>query len=201
MGLGELLSWAVVAAWVREAGIRARAVDGAELIVTDSRFQDETRQTALTLRAIQAGFRTLLGERTDPVVAGYRGATRAGAPTTLGRGGSDLSATLIDACLPASDVWIWTDVGGIFTADPRVVPGARPLAGLSCAEASELARFGAIVLHPRGPAGLAGRDAAASAQHLPSGSSRNMGLPRGQPCQPKPAGGHVHPRSGAGQHD
>jgi aspartate kinase len=83
-----------------------------------------------------------------PVVSGFIGATRAGVATTLGRGGSDFSASILGALLPAEEIQIWTDVDGMMTVDPRVVPGARVIPEVSAAEAAELAYFGAKVLHP-----------------------------------------------------
>src|SRR5207249_10814272 len=91
----------------------------------------------------------LLGRRPVPVLGGYIGAARGGVTTTLGRGGSDYSAALVGAALAASEIQIWTDVSGVLTADPRVVPGARTIPSLSYAEAAELAYFGAKVLHPK----------------------------------------------------
>jgi aspartate kinase len=84
-----------------------------------------------------------------PVVTGFIGATREGVTTTLGRGGSDLSATIIGRAISADEVWIWTDVTGVMTADPRIVPDAQVLPSLSYREVSELAYFGAKVLHPK----------------------------------------------------
>src|SRR2546423_816387 len=99
------------------------------------------RATALLRPLIDAG--------TVPVVGGYVGATPAGTMTTLGRGGSDFSASILGHALDAREVWIWTDVNGVLTADPSLVPTARPLPALSYAEASELSYFGAKVIHPR----------------------------------------------------
>ena len=84
-----------------------------------------------------------------PVITGFRGATRAGACTTLGRGGSDYSGTIVGAALDADEVWIWTDVDGVMTTDPRLVPEARILPEISYREAIELSFFGAKVLHPK----------------------------------------------------
>src|SRR5439155_1397083 len=91
----------------------------------------------------------LLDRRLVPVLGGYIGATLEGVTTTLGRGGSDYSAALVGAALAAREIQIWTDVSGVLTADPRVVPGARSIPSLSYAEAAELAYFGAKVLHPK----------------------------------------------------
>src|SRR5204862_967666 len=84
-----------------------------------------------------------------PVVTGFVGRTTDGRPTTLGRGGSDYSAALLGTALGADEIQIWTDTSGMLSADPRIVPAARPVPRLSFAEASELAYFGARVLHPK----------------------------------------------------
>jgi aspartate kinase len=91
----------------------------------------------------------LLREGTLPIVTGFNGATADGRPTTLGRGGSDFSASILAAALDATELWIWTDVDGIMSADPRLVPDAQVLDAITYAEAAELAYNGAKVLHPR----------------------------------------------------
>ncbi len=91
----------------------------------------------------------LFEDRVLPVITGFNGATQDGRPTTLGRGGSDFSASILAAALDASELWIWTDVDGIMTADPRLVPNARVLDEVTYSEAAELAYNGAKVLHPR----------------------------------------------------
>jgi aspartate kinase len=148
-GLGERLSARVVAAAMRSQGLKANTVEATEIIVTDNHFgnagplfEESTVKTrAKLLPLIQAGI--------VPVVTGFIGATVEGLPTTLGRGGSDYSATIIGRCLPADEVWIWTDVDGVMTADPRIVPEARTLPVISYAEVAELSFFGAKVLHPK----------------------------------------------------
>jgi aspartate kinase len=97
----------------------------------------------------------MLRQGTLPVITGFNGATADGRPTTLGRGGSDFSASILAAALDASELWIWTDVDGIMSADPRLVPDAEVLAEVTYAEAAELAYAGAKVLHPRTLAPLA----------------------------------------------
>jgi aspartate kinase len=91
----------------------------------------------------------LLEHGVVPVVTGFIGATEGGVVTTLGRGGSDYSAAILAQCLDSDELWIWTDVDGVMTADPRVVSDAQTLATISYAEASELSYFGAKVLHPK----------------------------------------------------
>jgi aspartate kinase len=147
--LGERLMVRIFAAALRENGVRAKAVEATEVIVTNgqhgsaSPLMDETREMA------QARLLPLLAEGVTPVVTGFIAATQDGVTTTLGRGGSDYTAAILGACLDAEEVWIWTDVDGVMTADPRVVPEARTLPEISYAEAAELSYFGAKVLHPK----------------------------------------------------
>jgi aspartate kinase len=98
---------------------------------------------------VQERLQPLLAQGTIPIVTGFIGATREGVTTTLGRGGSDYSAAIVGQALDAREVWIWTDVDGVMTADPRLVPQAKPLPLLSYREVSELAYYGARVLHPK----------------------------------------------------
>lgn len=147
--LGEQLSVSILAALLRERGVRAQAVSATQLIVTDDNFGAATPLVDQTRQRLQQRVRPL-GERgVIPVITGYVGATEGGVTTTLGRGGSDYSAALIGAGLDADEVWIWSDVDGILTADPNIVPRARTLTELSYAEAADLAYFGADVLHPK----------------------------------------------------
>jgi len=145
--LGELMSTDLLASTLRASGVRAVAVDAADLIVTDDRFGDATVLTEPTKLRLRRRLLPLLRKGILPVVTGFRGATRSGIPTTLGRGSSDYTATLIGALLQADEVTIWTDVDGVMTADPRLVPGARVIPRLTYAEAIELAFFGAKVIH------------------------------------------------------
>ena len=146
---GEKLSALLMAASLENEGVRAMAVSGADAIVTDAVFgnatplMDPTRQKAraLLLPVVESGVL--------PVVTGFNGATPDGRPTTLGRGGSDYSASILASVLEAEELWIWTDVDGIMTADPRLVPDAAVLAEVTYREAAELAYNGAKVLHPR----------------------------------------------------
>jgi aspartate kinase len=143
---GERLSAELFAAALRRAGIEAQAwMAGEAGLVTDDRFG-----AAHPLPEAAARLRELLARRPPlPVVTGFLGATADGRITTLGRGGSDYSAALIGAALGAEEIQIWTDTSGMLSADPRIVPEARPVPRLSFAEASELAYFGAKVLHPK----------------------------------------------------
>ncbi|MBI1877374.1 MAG: aspartate kinase [Chloroflexi bacterium] len=146
-GMGERMSVPQVAAILNQAGIPAQGVAATELIVTDGRFGGAVPLVEATAAKTQAGLRPILDAGKVPVVTGYVGATEEGIPTTLGRGGSDYSATILGRALEADEVWIWTDVNGVMTTDPRVVPEAHPIAHLSYAEVSELSYFGAKVLH------------------------------------------------------
>jgi aspartate kinase len=146
--LGEVMSANLIAAILRSRGTPAEAVDATELLVTDDNFGNATpffEETNAKTRQRLAGLRR---RGVLPVITGFRGATRAGACTTLGRGGSDYSGTIVGAALDADEVWIWTDVDGVMTADPRLVPEARILPEISYREAIELSFFGAKVLHP-----------------------------------------------------
>lgn len=148
-GLGERMSAPLLAAVLRGQGIPAEWVDAGEIIVTDDTFGGAVPLLEPTCARTQARLRPLLEEGKVPVVTGYVGATVKGVPTTLGRGGSDYSAAILGACLNADEVQIWTDVNGIMTADPRIVPHAHTLPELTYIEAAELAYFGAKVLHPK----------------------------------------------------
>ncbi len=147
--LGEVMSVTLLAAILRAAGLDAEAVDATELIVTDDGFGNAALIFELSRERVRGRLRPLLQRRTVPVVTGFRAATRDGSCTTLGRGGSDYSATILGAALPADEIWIWTDVDGMMTADPRLVPDARVIPELSYREAIELSFFGAKVLHPK----------------------------------------------------
>ena len=145
--LGELMSAALLAGVLRSRGVAAQAVDGADLLVTDEGFGNASPIFDLSRAKTRKRLLPLLQGGVLPVITGYRGATRKGVCTTLGRGGSDYSATLIGAALDAREVWIWTDVDGVMTADPRLVPKARIVPSLSYREAVELSFFGAKVLY------------------------------------------------------
>ena len=147
--LGERMNAWVVAAALRGSGLNVQAIDATELIVTDSSFQNAMPLKDATRTKIRTRLDPLLQENVVPVVTGFIGATETGITTTLGRGGSDYTASILGDCLDASEVWTWTDVDGVMTADPRVVPDARVIPELSFSEVSELAYFGAKVLHPK----------------------------------------------------
>jgi aspartate kinase len=148
-GLGERLMAPILAAAMRARGLQAEFVDASELIVTDDNYISATPLMDTTRAQTRQRLLPILEKGIIPVVTGFVGATSDGVPTLLGRGGSDYSAAILGAALDADEIQIWTDVDGVLTADPRIVPEARPLAELSYGEAAELAYFGAKVLHPK----------------------------------------------------
>lgn len=147
--LGERFSSRILAAALSTRGLPAEAIDATEIIVTDDCFGNANPLMDLTCQQTRARLEPLLEAGVVPVVTGFIGATEEGITTTLGRGGSDYTAAILGRCLDADAVWIWTDVDGVMTADPRIVPEARTLPEVSYAEAAELAYFGAKVLHPK----------------------------------------------------
>lgn len=147
--LGERLSAPIVAAALAESGVSSEAIEATQLVVTDSCHGAADPLMDLTRKRCEARLRPLLRQGVTPVVTGFIGATATGTLTTLGRGGSDYSATILGAALDADEVIIWTDVDGLMTADPRLVPDAATIPEISYREAAELAHFGAKVLHPK----------------------------------------------------
>jgi aspartokinase/homoserine dehydrogenase 1 len=149
IAIGERLSALMIAEYLEGSGIPARAINAADVIVTDAVFGNATPIMEATRQKAAAVIEPLLASGVLPVVTGFNGATVDGRSTTLGRGGSDFSASILAAALNASELWIWTDVDGIMSADPRSVREARVLDALTYNEAAELAYNGAKVLHPR----------------------------------------------------
>jgi aspartokinase/homoserine dehydrogenase 1 len=147
--LGERISAPIVAATISAAGASSEPIEATELIVTDGFHGGAEPLIDLTRERCEARLRPLLQKGVVPVVTGFIGASQEGALTTLGRGGSDYSATILSAALEADEAIIWTDVDGVLTADPRLVPEARTIPEISYREAAELAYFGAKVLHPK----------------------------------------------------
>ncbi|NPA27212.1 MAG: aspartate kinase, partial [Chloroflexi bacterium] len=147
--LGERMSAPILAAALRARGLPATMVDARELLVTDAHFGAAHPLIEPSRERIQTRLRPLLEQGHVVVVPGFIAATEDGITTTLGRGGSDYSAALLGALLPAEEVWIWTDVDGVMSADPRLVPDAHTIPELSYREVAELAYFGAKVLHPK----------------------------------------------------
>jgi bifunctional aspartokinase / homoserine dehydrogenase 1 len=147
--LGERLSAPIVAAVLTECGVASEAIEATKLIQTDSCHGAADPLMDVTRNLCQSLLRPLLRKGVVPVVTGFIGATANGVLTTLGRGGSDCSATILGAALDADEVIIWTDVDGLMTADPRLVPDATTIAEISYREAEEMAFLGAKVLHPK----------------------------------------------------
>jgi len=149
VAIGERLSALMMAGYLRSQGIQAAAVNAARVIATDAVFGNATPLAKETRERAAAVVGPMLTQKILPVMTGFNGSTVEGQPTTLGRGGSDFSASILAAALDAEELWIWTDVDGIMTADPRLVPEARVLDAITYSEAAELAYAGAKVLHPR----------------------------------------------------
>lgn len=147
--MGEQMSARILAAYLREHGRPAQAIDATELIITDEIFQAASPLWPETGTCSREKLQPLLDAGVVPVVTGFIGASREGVTTTLGRGGSDYSAAILGQAMNAREVWIWTDVDGVMTADPRMVPEARTIPVLSFREVAELAYYGAKVLHPK----------------------------------------------------
>src|SRR4051794_10464767 len=145
--LGEQLSSLIVTFAFRTAGMRAEHVDSRDIVVTDDNFTHAQPSVDETNRRLRERVRPLV-EKGVVVMGGFIGSTVSGQTSTLGRGGSDFSASLVGAGLDAEEIQIWTDVDGMLTADPRVIPGGHRVKSISFAEAAEMAYFGAKVLHP-----------------------------------------------------
>ena len=148
-GMGEQMSIRILAAYLRELGYDSEAIDATEMILTDGNFQNATPNMVATRERTAARLLPLLDDDAIPIITGFIGATADGVTTTLGRGGSDYSAAIVGQALEADEVWIWTDVDGVMSADPRLVPNAVSIPTLSFREVSELAYYGAKVIHAK----------------------------------------------------
>ncbi|MEQ1897801.1 MAG: aspartate kinase [Vicinamibacterales bacterium] len=146
-GIGETLAAPLLSAAIAATGRPSEPVDATQVIITTDQFGSAEPLMGDTRERAGAHLVPLLAKGTIPVVTGFIGATTDGITTTLGRGGSDYSASILGAALDADEVWIWTDVDGVMSANPAEVPDARTLADISYSEASELAYYGAKVLH------------------------------------------------------
>ncbi len=147
--VGERLSARLMAAALDQLGVSSEVVEATEVIITDDNYEQAEPLMDQVRERATARLRPVLDRGVTPVVTGFIGATVDGSLTTLGRGGSDYSATTIGAALDADEIIIWTDVDGVLSTDPRLVPEARLLREISYNEAAELAYFGAKVLHPK----------------------------------------------------
>ena len=146
---GERLSARIIAALLRKNDIRGIAVDGADLLITDVAHGNANPILPLTQVQVDDILAPMLERGMVPVVTGFIGATASGATTTLGRGGTDYTASILSTMIKAQELWVWTDVDGMMSADPRVVQHARTIPALDYIEAAELAYFGARILHAR----------------------------------------------------
>lgn len=149
VSFGERLSAPIVAAALRQRGLQAVAIDARDLIQTDDHFTSAEVDFPATDAKVIKALPPIVGRGVVPVITGFIAATAEGVTTTLGRGGSDYSATIIAGGIGASEIWIWKEVDGVMTADPNAVPGASLLAEISYDEAAEMSYFGAKVLHPK----------------------------------------------------
>jgi aspartate kinase len=129
-------------------GINAAHVDARCVVLTDARHKAATPVYSETYARARDKILPLISQNNVPVLGGFIGSARNGATTTLGRGGSDFTASIVGAGIGAEEIQIWTDVDGVMTCDPKLVPEARRVKTISFAEAAELAYFGAKVLHP-----------------------------------------------------
>ena len=150
LSFGERLSAPIVWGCLRDLKIESQWFTGKEAgIVTDADFGEASPLMNVTTHQLKERIGPLLEKQVVPVVTGYIAATQDAIVTTLGRGGSDFTATLLGAALNVNEVWIWTDVDGMMTADPKIIPSAKLLSVLSYQEATEMAIFGAKAMHPR----------------------------------------------------
>jgi aspartokinase/homoserine dehydrogenase 1 len=154
---GERLSARIVTAALQAAGVKTRYVDAADVVKTDAHFGNASPDLDRTDATLRKALKPLLAQGVTPVVTGFIGSAPDGEVTTLGRGGSDLTASLVGRAMGAARVNLWKDVPGLLTSDPRIVPDARILPQLNVREAAELAYYGAKVLHPRALIPIIGR--------------------------------------------
>jgi aspartate kinase len=147
--LGERMSAPLVASALNEAGIPASAVDTRNVLVTDEVYQFASPDMETTRRRAEQIIKPLFKEGNVPIITGFIGANQEGVVTTLGRGGSDFSGAIFGVVLDAQEIWIWTDVSGVMSTDPRIESSALTLPEITYKEISELAFYGAKVLHPK----------------------------------------------------
>jgi bifunctional aspartokinase / homoserine dehydrogenase 1 len=146
---GEILSCMQIAAILNDCGVPAAFVDSRTLIRTDALFGEATVDFSITNKKLRESLLPLVHSGMVPVVTGFIGSTEDGLTTTLGRSGSDYTGSIVGAALGCDEIWIWTDVDGVMTADPRYVKGAAVLPQISYREAAEMSYFGAKVIHPK----------------------------------------------------
>ena len=146
---GEILSCLQLAAIFNDSNVPAEYVDARPLIRTDSHFGEAAVDFSVTNERVKSAIMPIVGKNIVPVVTGFIGSTEDGLTTTLGRSGSDYTGSIVGAALDSEEIWIWTDVDGVMTADPRYVTGAKVLQEISYREAAEMSYFGAKVIHPK----------------------------------------------------
>ncbi len=148
LSFGEKTATSIMADLLKDHNLHVKYFEGGEIgILTDDNFGEARPLIEITEHEIQRRL-TALNEKTVPIITGFIAQTQDGSTTTLGRGGADLTATLIGKSIEADEVWIWSHVEGLMTADPKIVPSAQPLLLASFQEAREMAYFGARVIHP-----------------------------------------------------
>lgn len=149
IGVGERMAARIVAMLLRKNDLLSVAIDSTDIIITDNVYGNAAPNLPLTRARIQQRLQPMLEGNIIPVITGFIGATAGGNATTLGRGGSDYTASILGMCMEADEVWLWTDVDGMMSTDPREFPDTQVIDWLSYEEAAELAYFGARILHPR----------------------------------------------------
>lgn len=149
VAVGERLSARIIAALLRQNELRGVAVDGTDIVVTDDVHGNATPIPELTEQRVREHLQPMLERKIIPVVTGYIGATLSGATTTLGRGGSDYTASILSALVGSDELWFWTDVDGMLSGDPREIADVHVINELSYNEVAELAYFGARILHSK----------------------------------------------------
>jgi len=150
LSFGERLAALIVSATLRDYNLESQYFSGKKAgIVTDSKFGEANPLMNFTTHQVIKRIKPLLEKNMIPVITGFIAANQDGVVTTLGRGGSDYTATILGVALDVDEVWIWTDVDGIMTSDPKIISDAKTLIGLSYGEAAEMAIFGAKAMHPR----------------------------------------------------
>ena len=150
ISFGEKLSAPIVSATLKDMGVVSEHFTGGEAgIVTDSHFGEAALLMNVTKFQLKKNIDPLLEKGTVPVITGFIAQTQDGETTTVGRGGSDYTATIVGAALEADEIWIWTDVDGLMTSDPKLVSDAKIISKISFQEATELTIFGAKAMHPR----------------------------------------------------
>ena len=150
LSFGERLSAPIVTAFMKQRGVEAKALSGGEAgIMTDDCFGEAEPLINVTNMQLKQNLEPLLKEGITPVITGFIASTQSGVTTTLGRGGSDLTAAVVGHALEADELWFWKDVPGMMTADPLLFSGARVIEKIAFKEAIEMAHFGAMVIHPK----------------------------------------------------